>query len=400
MLFSYIIHKIHLWLAISLGLGLTALFVTACSTVLPMLRSDPLPKLLQVIELPDEDSTTRIAVQQGGFAYVLNETTDSIAVLDGPNLVTLMDIEAKEAGKAVMRDIVVHPKTDLVYVADVLQGIHVISGTEIITTIKDLSAERKFHVLAVHPNTGYIYAGGIVKDAETQVATGNIRVISGTQVLADIIDGKTINSLTPDLRNERLYAGRNLIRQASGTSLMSVIDGVTRIMTTTLDYNLATLDHNVYVYDVIVNPSSREFYLWENQSIVYLDGEQVQKRLQLGAEHGPPVGMGWDPKRDIIYVGLRESPYALAIRKNYELEELRIVAGSMAFVYDETRDYIYSADYNGPSMSVIRGTEVLTTIHTGGRGPTDVAVDAVRGYIYVSNADSHNVSVFGFLKTK
>ena len=399
MRFIYVANKMYFWLAISLGMGLTALVIAACSTVSTVLHSDPLPQLLQVIELPDEDSTTQIAVQQGGFAYVLNETSESIAVIDGPELVTIIHMPGNDYTSFV-RDIVAHPETGLVYVADVLQGIHVIRGTEIITTITDSSVERKFHVLAVHPNTGYVYAGGIVKDAETQEATGNIRVINGTQVLADIVDGKSVNSLTPDLRNERLYAGRNLIRQTSGTSLMSVIDGATRIMTTTLDYDLSNLDHNVYIHDVIMNPTTGELYLWENQSVVYLDGEKVQKRLQLGAEHGPPVGMGWDPKRDIIYVGLRESPYSLAIHKNRDPQELRIVAGSMAFVYDETRDYIYSADYNGPSMSVIRGTEVLTTIHTGGRGPKDVAVDEERGYIYVSNADSHSVSVFGFDETK
>lgn len=47
-------------------------------------------------------------------------------------------------------------------------------------------------------------------------------------------------------------------------------------------------------------------------------------------------------------------------------------------------------------LSIIRGTEVLTTVSTHGRGPSYITVDEERGYIYVSNADSHSVAVFGF----
>lgn len=48
------------------------------------------------------------------------------------------------------------------------------------------------------------------------------------------------------------------------------------------------------------------------------------------------------------------------------------------------------------AMSIIRGTEVLTTVSMQGRGPSYITVDEERGYIYVSNADSHSVAVFGF----
>ena len=65
-------------------------------------------------------------------------------------------------------------------------------------------------------------------------------------------------------------------------------------------------------------------------------------------------------------------------------------------VYDATRDYIYVANRLSGSMSIIRGTEVITTVSTGGMGPTYITVDEKRGYIYVSNATSHSVAVFGY----
>lgn len=56
---------------------------------------------------------------------------------------------------------------------------------------------------------------------------------------------------------------------------------------------------------------------------------------------------------------------------------------------------VYVTDEAG-MVHVIRGTEVITTLSTGGVGPANLAVDERRGYIYVTNADSHRIAVFGF----
>ena len=47
-------------------------------------------------------------------------------------------------------------------------------------------------------------------------------------------------------------------------------------------------------------------------------------------------------------------------------------------------------------MTVMRGTQVITTLDTIGAGPWDISVDEKRGYTYVSNADGHTITVFGF----
>ena len=51
-------------------------------------------------------------------------------------------------------------------------------------------------------------------------------------------------------------------------------------------------------------------------------------------------------------------------------------------------------------MSIIRGTEVITTVGTEGWGPTFITLDEQRGYLYVSNSDSASVAVFGFAEAK
>ena len=92
-----------------------------------------------------------------------------------------------------------------------------------------------------------------------------------------------------------------------------------------------------------------------------------------------------------VISGTRESPYALAIRKEQSPLELRIVAGSRAIVYDATHDYVYTADYNGPSMSVIRGTTVLATLSTGGEG-REMWVLTKSGAIFMSRMPIHIAS--------
>ena len=83
-----------------------------------------------------------------------------------------------------------------------------------------------------------------------------------------------------------------------------------------------------------------------------------------------------DKDKIIAAITVGEDPYAVAV--------------------DEMHDYVYVANRLSGSLSVIRGTEVITTLSTMGSGPSYITVDEARGYIYVSNADSHSVAVFGF----
>ena len=60
---------------------------------------------------------------------------------------------------------------------------------------------------------------------------------------------------------------------------------------------------------------------------------------------------------------------------------------------------LYVTNYRSGTLSVIRGTEIVATLETHGEGAWYIGVDEIRGYIYVSNADSHSVAVFGFPET-
>jgi len=54
-----------------------------------------------------------------------------------------------------------------------------------------------------------------------------------------------------------------------------------------------------------------------------------------------------------------------------------------ALAVDEERDWVYVVRQYYDSVTVIRGTEIITTLETVGREPTDVAVEPLSGRAYV-----------------
>lgn len=189
------------------GLLLTGLVVLLGNQ---LLFNDPLPTLQRVVEQPNEISTTKIAITKDGYAYVLNDTTDSIAVLRGTDVVTTIRFApSNAAGRVLFKDIAAHPTTGLVYVTDALRdGVYVISKTAIITTIN--LSEPGISVtpdkIAIHPKTGYVYVSDAVSLPNTsgaQEVVGVVRVISGTQQISSVVTAsKWIRVLTVDPRTE------------------------------------------------------------------------------------------------------------------------------------------------------------------------------------------------------
>ena len=132
---------------------------------------------------------------------------------------------------------------------------------------------------------------------------------------------------------------------------------------------------------------------WNGTDIRYLvlwqQGFRLTRDLAVDSRSGWAYVTAWnghpsqvavvDKDKIIAALTVGEDPYAVAI--------------------DETHDYVYVANRLSGSLSVIRGTEVITTMSTEGWGPSYITVDEARGYIYVSNADSHSVAVFGFSET-
>ena len=144
-------------------------------------------------------------------------------------------------------------------------------------------------------------------------------------------------------------------------------------------------------------------------SIVVLDGSKIIGRIPWPDNHlptGEVAQLAIHPITGLVYV---IDPWAKLI---YVIDKLEVVAvidtlyalGRIAI--HPTSGLVYVTNYTnrpqpgvapGPGdVAVISGTEVITTVATGGLGPWQIAVDEPRGYIYVTNSNSASVAVFGF----
>ncbi len=368
---------------------------------------DALPRLLIVLPMPSPhgEATAYGVAHPNGWVYIVNQG-GSIAILDGPRLVTLLPWPGGKPRSGVLSGLDVDPKTGYVWVGDnVNAAVHVISGTEVITTIHNVGI-RPNH-LVVHPVTGLVYVSN-PHGYPPEPILGAVRVISGTEVIATLETGYVPQVLRVHPLNQNVYVGQYASwpdNPAGGRSMgmLSVISGTTRIAQTTLGEPPTTLSA---IMDIAINQTTGEFYLLQDYyALVYWDGQVDIRRIPLGKwGYIPGLSLSLnhvavDTKRNWAYVTSWDGPpsHVVVAQKDKVIAVLEVPGYDVRdVVYDATHDYIYVANRLAGNMSIIRGTEVITTLNTGGVGPTYITVDEERGYIYVSNADTHSIAVFGY----
>jgi DNA-binding beta-propeller fold protein YncE len=86
--------------------------------------------------------------------------------------------------------------------------------------------------------------------------------------------------------------------------------------------------------------------------------------------------------------------HVLVLDKDQLIAEIPVGNDVRGIAVDEPHDYIYAVNARSATLSVIRATEVITTLETGGSEPREIVVDETRGYIYVTSGGG--VAVFGF----
>lgn len=367
--------------------------------------TDALPRPLAVLPMPSPhgEGTAYGAVHPNGWAYIVNQG-GSIAVLDGPQLVTLLPWPGGKPRAGILSGLDIDPKTGYVWVGDSESAaVHVISGTEVITTIHNLGVGPNH--LVVHPVIGLVYVTNPYGYGP-EPTLGTVTVISGTTVITTIETGYVPQVLRVHPLNQNVYVGHGTgwpDDPAGMKGLLSIINGTTRISQTTLGEAPTTRG---YIMDIAINQKTGEIYMLQDYyALVYWDGQDDIRRLPLGKRgYFPDLDLSLnhvavDTKRNWAYVTSWDGPpsHVIVVQKDKVIAVLEVPGYDVRdVVYDATHDYIYVANRLAGNMSIIRGTEVITTLNTGGVGPTYITVDERRGYIYVSNADTHSIAVFGY----
>ncbi len=107
-----------------------------------------------------------------------------------------------------------------------------------------------------------------------------------------------------------------------------------------------------------------------------------------------PWGIAYDPSNGYIYVADSNSSTVSVISgtTNIVIATITVGSGPAGIAYDPSNGYIYVTNVGSDTVSVINGTTVIENIPVGSE-PVGVAYDPSNGYIYVTNFGSDTVSI-------
>lgn len=324
--------------------------------------------------------------------YFLGER--SVFVVDGtaPSIkVPMPDLRTKRGWN--LSDIATDPQTGLVYVSDKNgNAIQVISGTNIITTITGIF-ETPLQIVA-EEDSGEMYVFYVSHQNERSEL--HAMVISGTEIIADLaLLPQMISAVRYNPVDGKIYVATNTFAPDPVLdNALTIIDNrqvITTIQSLSKPYST--------IVDITINPNSGELYVLLTNKLLYWDGDTEWRSINL-------FELGYrtldcltvDPQRGWAYVcsWMGRPSYALVIDKDELLAEIPIAHWPEVTAFDTKHDYLYIAHYDPTNVSIIRGTELITTLNIIGFGTSEIVVDEERGYFYTMNADDGTISVFGF----
>ncbi|MCB0046945.1 MAG: hypothetical protein KDD92_16095 [Caldilineaceae bacterium] len=372
--------------------GLLTSTLAACQPVTA--ADDSLPRLQALITdprhwgYPDE-----ILVHPNGLAYVAADTGEML-VLDGPETVAVVSRPGSDQQPDfTIGALAASPLSGAVYWTEWDGIVHVISGTEVIASIPDVGHTPQD--ITAHPETGLVYVASAHQREwpENQRLPSHVTVISGTEIITDLVAGYIPTHLEYNPVDGRIYVGQftgSPYENQEPIGMLGIIDGLEVVTNTFLGDDIWFGS----VRDIVVNPNDGSMYLgWHTQLAFW----NRQSDLVIVPSGFGDDDMEIDPHTNLLYMshdGVKNG--VMVISGTEVITDISIPGSPKPVAIDETHGYVYVGGYYSGDLTVIRGTEVITTISTGLWGAWDIAVDEERGYIYMTLADSHAVAVFSF----
>jgi len=369
-----------------------------------------------------------------GDVYVVNRDSDDVTVIHGISVVA-SSIHVGDSPQALYID----PASSYVYVVNrASNNVSVIEGTRVIATIP---VGRNPLAIDGDPHNGYVYVANQVD--------GTISVLADTEHLTDIAAGQSPVALAFNPTTGSLYVVNHhsaTVSLIQGQELIATISDLPRFSPVHFGVNRQT--GRVYAADLaakrvtvyqdcqvvgVVSTVTSVPTLQENPARVdYYDYTKVPQQAVV------------DPITDLVYVLNKDLGTVSILADMVLTETVSVGAGPEAMVQVSDTGNVYVANTAGDSVSVIKGTETITDVivgpnpraltvvnnnslnyvyivHEGGSaglgtvsilldrssGPQIVcqkcvtvgqiarhmAADSERGYVYVVNSASNDVSV-------
>jgi YVTN family beta-propeller protein len=323
---------------------------------------------------------TAAAAAGAGSLYLVARSPgwpgDRILVVDGLERIASLPTRGS------LPAVAVNPVSGLAYVVDRRHGqVLVLSGTDEIATLG--VGEAPSYVTA-NPETGLVY---VVNASGPMPGLGAVDVLRGTEWLARVPVGDNPGEVVANPATGYVYvANRGAPLDYPGS--VDVLRGTQR---------LTTLPAGRYPHALVVNPATGYVYAANRESEdvnVYRELAQVAT-LPLS---GRPQDACLDPATGYVYVA-EEGDRVAVIRGTQTLAELPVPPRPRTVAADPRSGYVYVAGEGTPPggsyVTVLRGTEVMTTIEFAGSALSGLVIEADRGWAYLFDSRHDDLVVIG-----
>ncbi len=375
------------------------------------------------VDLPSASTPQGVAYDPlNGDVYVAEIQSNNVTVISGSTIVANIPVDYAPVG------VTYNPQNGEIYVAvSASNEVAVISGTKIVSNITVGSSP-----------SGLVYDGQNGDMYVTNSGSSSVSVISGNSVIANIGVGTAPFGLAYDSGNGYVYVANyasaystsNTVSVISGTSLVTTItvgsapydaayDSATGIVYVTNEFSnsvslisgtTVTATINTGPAPTAVAYDSGNGYVYVTNSGTYSDnvdvlsGSSILTSIVVGYN---PFSLAYDSRDGALYVANFASNTVSIVSTILSLGSLGgsiqrlfpTLAGSVTVqsspigvTYDAGNGYTYATDSAENNVSVLSGTNVVTTIRVG-TNPLGVIYDGANGNVYVSNVGSGNVSV-------
>lgn len=317
----------------------------------------------------------------GNFVSVINATSDKVARIIG--------VGSWPTG------VTVDPATGRVYVInDASNNVTVISGaTNRVTASFPAGQGPQF--LAVDSANGELFI--------TNYGGSNVTIVSGTtyQSLGSVTTGLDPGGITYDPANGYLYVADEVPLSPSTAGEVTVIDGATGNVVTTISIQFARASYvGVCPWGVAYDNASKQVYVTDSTctnagyvTVIDSTSNTVRSTIPVGEE---PNAIVYDGSSGLLYVANEYSLNATILNGSLQRVVGSVGAGELPndLVYDPVNRLAYVADQGGNDVAILNGSSGAEIGNiTSQYGPDGLALDATNGYLYVANSQSQNVSV-------
>jgi len=299
-------------------------------------------------------------------------------------------------------EMAIDPHSGELYVTEISGYLHIISGTQVITSISNIGYVPTG--ITIHPNNRLAYVA--TRPQHWQLGTQiqgphSVTIISHTQIITKIDIGYIPRVIVANPVDNRVYVGQFTGYSGWNQPLVGMLGIIenTHLVTNT---SLGPIIETFTLPAIAVDTQNGDLYMIENlYPVLYWDRVHPPIRVEMDLSdygHGGLNNLAVDPKHHLAYASYsgEHGSMVAVMRAGAVIAQLPVGADPHQIAVDTVRDYVYVTNYEAGTMTVIRGTEVITTLETGGFGGMHVAVDEQRGYVYISNGNSDSITVFGY----